>query len=124
MRKSWLTGLYVGIVAGIAGILMFYLMTAITGFRFRQLNPVSILVVSVLVNLAGALLYTWLLRRTSRPGTYYAAIAIAVALLLSLTDWAYPPEPHIGDVAGPVHSAVVSVSIFWIPNRLGRRRSF
>lgn len=122
MKKIWLTGLYVGVLSGVAGIAMFYLMIAITGFRFEQLNPVSILAVSVLVNLAGAWLYALLRRKTSRPGLIYAAIAIAVATLLSLMDWAYPPEPQIGDVAGPVHSVVVTVSIVLIPLRLRRMR--
>ncbi|MBB6734598.1 DUF6069 family protein [Cohnella zeiphila] len=122
MKKIWLTGLYVGVLSGVAGIAMFYLMIAITGFRFEQLNPVSILAVSVLVNLAGAWLYALLRRKTSRPGLIYAAIAIAIATLLSLMDWAYPQEPQIGDVAGPVHSVVVTVSIVLIPLRLRRMR--
>lgn len=122
MKNIWLTGLYVGLLSGAAGIGMYCLMIAITGFRFEQLNPVSILAVSVLVNLAGALLYSLLRRKTSRPGLIYGVIAIAVATLLSLLDWAYPPEPHIADVAGPIHSVVVTVSIVLIPLRLRIRR--
>lgn len=118
-RVAWV-GLYAGLIAGIAAVLLYFLLIALTGYRFVQLNPATILVVSVLVNLIGAAFYAWLRRKTVRPGLHYAWIAIAFGTLLSLLDWAYPPEPHVGDIAAPIHALVVGISVSLIPNRLRR----
>ncbi|MDQ0058786.1 hypothetical protein [Paenibacillus harenae] len=123
MRKTWMVGLQVGIISGIAGIALFYLLIAITGFHFKQLNPVSIMAASIIVNCVGALIYAKLRRKTARPRLFYALIAIIVALLLSLMDWAYPPEPQIGDVSNPIHAIVVTISIVLIPRWLREGRS-
>lgn len=123
MKKTLKVGLGVGLISGIAGIALFYLLTAIIGFHFKQLNPVSIMVVAIIVNCIGAFLYAQFIRKSSKPNVLYAIIAIGVALLLSLFDWAYPPEPHIGDVSNPIHTIVVSISIVLIPVLLKEGRS-
>lgn len=123
MKKTGMVGLCVGIFAGIAGIALYYLLIAITGFSFKQLNPVSIMIASIVSNLIGALIYAKLRQTTARPGVYYAVIAIGFALLLSLMDWAYPPEPQISDIASPIHAIVVTISIILIPNQLRKRNS-
>ncbi|WP_028610064.1 hypothetical protein [Paenibacillus harenae] len=121
MKKSWITGLYVGLIAGIAGIALYYFLSAVTGLKFNQLNPVSIMMASIATNLIGAFIFTKLRQKTARPGAYYALIAIGFALLLSLMDWAYPPEPHIGDISNPIHAIVVTISIVLIPRWLQKR---
>lgn len=118
MKKIWMIGLLVGFLSGIAGIALFYLLTTVTGLRFEQLNPVSIMVASLIVNCAGAYLFAKLWRFTSRPRVFYTVIAISVALLLSWMDWAYPSEPGVGDVANPIHAIVVSISIILNPRWL------
>lgn len=115
MKTSLKVGLGVGIVAGIAAIILYYVLCNLLDLTFEQLNPVSILIASVIVNLIGALIYTKLHQKTARPRLYYGLITVGVALLISWYDWAYPPEPQIVDVANPIHALVASLSIAWIP---------
>ncbi|MBB6671924.1 DUF6069 family protein [Cohnella nanjingensis] len=120
MKRTWSVGLLAGLISGVVSIGLYYLLIAVTGFHFKQLNPVSILIASVVSNLVGAFIYVKLREKTARPRLHYTWIAIGFALLLTLMDWAYPPEPHIGDISAPIHAIVVSISIILIPNRLRR----
>ncbi|MGP4081491.1 hypothetical protein ACTWQL_16415 [Pseudalkalibacillus sp. R45] len=121
MKTILMTGLGIGIVSGIAAILLYEVLCYLLGVTFEQLNPVSIMIASVIVNMIGAMIYSSLKKKTSSPRMYYAMITIGVALFLSWMDWAYPPEPGIAGVANPIHALVASLSIAWIPVWVNKR---
>lgn len=52
MRKSLFVGLYAGVISGAAGVAMAYLLGAVTGLWFSQLNWISIAVASIIANIA------------------------------------------------------------------------
>jgi hypothetical protein len=71
---------------------------------------------SIAVNIVGALIYTKLIKQTTRPRLFYAIITVSAALLLSIYDWAFPAESDIAGVANTLHAFVASLSIAWIPS--------
>ncbi|WP_221567828.1 hypothetical protein [Alkalihalobacillus sp. TS-13] len=122
MKTILTTGLGVGVVSGIAAILLYEVLCHLLGVTFEQLNPTSIMIASIIVNIIGAIIYSSLKKKTSSPRMYYAMITIGVALFLSWMDWAYPPEPGIADVANPIHAIVATLSIAWIPIWINKRK--
>ena len=120
MKSILKVGVGVGILAGVASVIMYYVLCNLLELSFVLLNPASILIVSVIVNLIGAFIYTKLREKTIKPVMYYSLITIGVALLLSWYDWAYPPEPGIADVANIIHALVASLSITLIPRWMNR----
>ncbi|OZB94254.1 hypothetical protein [Paenibacillus sp. XY044] len=122
MKSILKVGLGVGIVTGVACSMLYYILCAVLDLRFALLNPVSIMVMSVAVNIIGAAIYNKLLHTTTRPRIYYGMITVGAALLLSLFDWAYPPEPDIAGVANTLHALVAALSIAWVPVWIRKRR--
>lgn len=123
MKGILKVGLGVGIISGVVCIILFYVLCGLLDLQFIQLNPVSIMVASVVVNVIGALIYNKLRYTTSRPRIYYGMITVGVALLLSLYDWANPSETDIAGVANTLHALVASLSIAWIPTWLHKRHA-
>lgn len=123
MKKIIKVGLSVGFLSGVMCIILYYVLCALLDLRFVQLNPFSIMVASIVVNVIGAFLYSKIRHRTSKPRFYYGLVTVGVALLLSLYDWAYPSEPDIAGIANTLHALTASLSIAWIPTWLAKRRT-
>lgn len=123
MIRIFKVGLGVGLITGILCIILYLILSWLLDVRFIQLNPVSIMVASVVVNVIGALIYTKIRDTTSRPRLFYGLITVGAALMLSLYDWAYPSEPDITGIANTLHAFVASLSIAWIPTFLNKRCS-
>lgn len=121
MKKSLLIGLYAGILSGAGGIAVAYLLGALTGLWFTQLNWLSIAIASIIPNIIGALLFAKWFQKTSRPTLYYAALTIGVTLLLTINDWANPPAAKFGVVVHPVHVVVALLSIWLVPMWMRRQ---
>jgi hypothetical protein len=115
MKRVWKVGSAVGLVSGAAAVVLYEVLCFSLGVSFEKLTPLSILVMSVAANVVGAYIYSTLARKTKRPRLYYGVITVAVALLLSLYDWAYPAEPGIAGVANTIHALVATLSMAWIP---------
>lgn len=123
MKRILKVGIGVGLVSGVLCIILYYVLCGLLDLRFVQLNPVSILIASVIVNVIGAWIYSKILSATSRPRLFYGLITVSAALALSLYDWAYPAEPDIAGVANTLHALTASLSIAWIPTKLNNRFS-
>ena len=76
MKSILKVGVGVGILAGVASVIMYYVLCNLLELSFVQLNPASILIVSVIVNLIGAFIYTKLREKTIKPVMYYSLITI------------------------------------------------
>ncbi|MFD2924306.1 hypothetical protein [Halobacillus naozhouensis] len=120
MNKSVLIGLYVGLLSGIAAAATAYLVSALTGLWFSQLNVVSILLASLISNIIGGVIFTKFFQKTSRPKLYYVLLTAGVTLLLTVFDIANPPAENFGIVAHPVHIVVALFSMWLIPRWLKR----
>jgi prepilin signal peptidase PulO-like enzyme (type II secretory pathway) len=123
MKTILKVGFGAGLVSGGLCVLLYYVLCGLLDLQFVQLNPVSIMIVSVVVNVIGALIYSKILSATSSPRLFYGLITISVALTLSIYDWAYPAEPDIAGIANTLHAFVASLSIAWIPTWLNKRCS-
>ncbi|WP_090728131.1 hypothetical protein [Paenibacillus sp. PDC88] len=123
MNRIFKVGISVGFLSGIMCIILYYVLCALLDLRFEQLNPFSIMIASIVVNLIGAFIYNKIQDRTSKPRFYYGLVTVLGALLLSLYDWAYPSEPNIAGIANTLHALTASLSIAWIPTWLTKRRS-
>jgi hypothetical protein len=108
-------GSAVGLVSGAAAVVLYEVLCFWLGMSFEKITPLSILLMSVAVNVIGAYIYSKLARATKRPRLNYGVITVAVALLLSFYDWAYPAEPGIAGVANTIHALVATLSMAWIP---------
>jgi hypothetical protein len=115
MKNGLKVGFMVGVISGVAAIGLYYLLCFVLDVTFEKITPVSILFMSIVVNMIGALVYMKLKKQTTRPRWMYAFITIGVALALSLFDWAFPAEPGIAGVANSLHGFVATLSIAWIP---------
>ncbi|WP_188456728.1 hypothetical protein [Virgibacillus oceani] len=122
MKKGLKIGLFVGIIAGVAGILLNILIGASTGLNFEQINPVSILIASIVSNLIGAIIFIKWLQKTGRPALNYIMLTAVVTILLTLMDTISPPAPKFWIMAYPLHLVVALFSIFLIPRWLGDKR--
>ncbi|MFS0645174.1 MULTISPECIES: hypothetical protein [Siminovitchia] len=115
MRKGILVGLYAGVISGAAGIAAAYLLGAVTGLWFSQLNWISIAVASIIANIAGAMIFVKWFQKTAKPSLYYVLLAGGVTLLSSLNVWANPPADKFWVIAQPVHVVVFLLSIWLVP---------
>ncbi|HBZ11655.1 MAG TPA: hypothetical protein DEO65_17620 [Bacillus bacterium] len=122
MRKGLLVGLYAGVISGAAGVATAYLLGAVTGLWFSQLNWISIAVASIIANIAGAMIFVKWLQKTARPSVYYVLLTGGVTLLSSLNVLANPPADKFGVIAQPVHVVVFLLSIWLVPMWLKRRK--
>lgn len=122
LKRILSVGLLVGLLSGVLSSILYVVLCEVMDLSFTQLNPASIMVVSVIVNVIGAWIYHKLWHATARPRWYYGMITVGVALILSLYDWASPPEPDIAGVANTLHALTASLSIALIPTFLRRRR--
>ncbi|MCJ7842220.1 hypothetical protein MUB24_15200 [Lederbergia sp. NSJ-179] len=120
MRIGLLIGLYVGVISGAAAIATAYLLGAVTGLWFSQLNWISIAVASIIANIAGAMIFVKWFRKTARPSLYYVLLTGGVTLLSSLNVLANPPADKFGVIAQPVHIVVFLLSIWLVPMWLKR----
>ncbi|CAN7529906.1 DUF6069 family protein [Rossellomorea sp. LjRoot5] len=120
MKNSVKVGCMVGAISGVAAIVVYYLLCFLLDVTFEKITPVSIFLMSVVVNIVGALIYAKLKKRSARPRWMYAFITIGVALALSLFDWAFPAEPGIAGVANTLHGFVATLSIAWLPGWMDR----
>lgn len=115
MKNSVKVGCMVGAISGVAAIVVYYFLCFVLDVTFERITPVSILFMSIVVNMIGALIYAKLKKQSARPRWMYAFITIGVALALSLFDWAFPAEPGIAGVANTLHGFVATLSIAWLP---------
>ncbi|MCR8848108.1 hypothetical protein NQ095_06805 [Rossellomorea sp. SC111] len=120
MKNSVKVGCMVGAISGVAAIVVYYLLCFVLDVTFEKITPVSIFLVSIAVNMIGALIYAKLKKHSTRPRWVYAFITIGVALALSLFDWAFPAEPGIAGVANTLHGFVATLSIAWLPGWMDR----
>ena len=120
MRKGLLVGLYAGVISGAAGVATAYLLGAVTGLWFSQLNWISIAVASIITNIAGAMIFVKWFQKTARSSVYYVLLAGGVTLLSSLNVWANPPADKFWVIAQPVHVVVFLLSIWLVPMWLKR----
>ena len=121
MKNSVKVGCMVGAISGVAAIAVYYLLCFVLDVTFEKITPVSIFLMSVVVNIIGALIYAKLKKQSTRPRWMYAFITIGVALALSLFDWAFPAEPGIAGVANTLHGFVATLSIAWLPGWMDGR---
>ncbi|MGE6753671.1 hypothetical protein ACQKFO_09490 [Rossellomorea sp. NPDC071047] len=120
MKNGLKVGFMVGAISGVAAIVVYYLLCFVLDVTFEKITPGSILFMTIVVNLIGALIYTKLKEQTMSPRWIYAFITIGVALALSLFDWAFPAEPGIAGVANTLHGFVATLSIAWLPGWMDR----
>ncbi|UXH46392.1 hypothetical protein N5C46_10230 [Rossellomorea vietnamensis] len=120
MKNSVKVGCMVGVISGVAAIVVYYLLCFLLDVTFEKITPVSIFLMSVVVNIIGALIYAKLKKQSAIPRWMYAFITIGVALALSLFDWAFPAEPGIAGVANTLHGFVATLSIAWLPGWMDR----
>ncbi|WP_430788516.1 hypothetical protein VBD025_01175 [Virgibacillus flavescens] len=116
MKKSVLTGLTVGILAGIAGLVTEYVMEKTTGLSFEELTPVSIMLSCIITNIAGAIIFQKLDKKASRSRFYYGIVVGTVTFFTTLNTIANPPQEQFGVVAHPVHLVVALLSFCLIPS--------
>jgi hypothetical protein len=115
MKNVLKVGSAVGVVSGVAAIILYQALCFWLGVSFEKMTPLSILFMCVVVNVIGAYIYSKLAAKTKRPRLYYGVITVLVGILLSLYDWAFPAEPGIAGVANTIHALVATLSIAWIP---------
>jgi ABC-type iron transport system FetAB permease component len=115
MKSGLKVGFMVGAISGVAAIVVYYLLCFLLDVTFEKITPVSIFLMSIVVNMIGALIYAKLKKQSAKPRWMYAFITIVVALALSLFDWAFPAEPGIAGVANTLHGFVATLSIAWLP---------
>jgi hypothetical protein len=116
MKNHLKLGFFVGAISGIAAIFLYELLCFVLEVTFEKITPVSIFLMSIAVNIIGALIYSKLRKQTTKPRLFYSIITISAALLLSIYDWAFPAESDIAGVANTLHAFVASLSIAWIPS--------
>lgn len=115
-------GTIIGIISGVASIVLNELIGAATGLSFKELNPVSILIASVIANLIGAMIFTKWLRKTAKPALNYFILTSVATILLTLMDSISLPAPKFWVIAYPIHLIVALFSILLIPRWLGNKR--
>lgn len=123
MKKGLLYGCMTGIIAGIASMILNELIGAATGLSFKELNPVSIIIASVIANLIGAMIFMKWVRKTARPALNYLILTAMATILLTLMDSINPPAPKFWIIAYPIHLLVALVSILLIPRWLRDKTS-
>ncbi|SDQ80535.1 hypothetical protein [Virgibacillus salinus] len=118
MKRSLKVGCFVGILAGVAGIVTAYLIGMFTALWFDQLTWISIGIASIVTNMAGALIYSGWFQSAKRSRIYYIVLVSGVTLLMTVNDIVNPPSIDFGIVAHPVHIVVALISIWLIPKWL------
>ncbi|MGP4039783.1 hypothetical protein ACTWP4_07765 [Gracilibacillus sp. D59] len=123
MKKSIMIGCFVGMVAGVAGIITAYLIGMFTELWFDQLTWVSIGIAAIVTNMAGAFIYTKWFQATKNPRVYYIILVTGITLLMTVNDIVNPPAMDFGIVAHPVHIVVALLSIWLIPTWLESKKT-
>ncbi|XID95559.1 hypothetical protein ACF3MZ_14025 [Paenibacillaceae bacterium WGS1546] len=117
-----IVGAAAGIVSAIGSNLLAWGIMAANDYRFEMLNGFSITLSAFFANLIGAFIYRALRKRTARATLYYAALSLAMAVLMTVNTAANPMEPHIGAVANPLHFLVAVLSLVLIPAFMNRKK--
>lgn len=122
MKKSLFVGITIGILCGAIALITEYMLGWITGLWFEELNFVSIMLSSLLVNLAGAFIFKWLDQKTSKAFLYYGLVVASVTLLLTINVLLNPPQEQFGVVDHPVHIVVALLSFWLIPKWMRKEK--
>ncbi|MBM7553586.1 hypothetical protein [Thalassobacillus pellis] len=115
MKRSLSAGFTVGILSGIAALITEFVIGWMTGLWFEELTIISIILSSIITNLAGAMIFKQLDQKTSKATFFYALVVGAVTLILTFNTMANPPQEQFGTVSHPIHIVVALVSIWLIP---------
>ncbi|MBM7554512.1 hypothetical protein [Thalassobacillus pellis] len=123
MKKTLLTGMAVGILAGMAALLTEYVVGMTTDLWFEELSPVSILLSCILTNVVGAVIFQKLDQKTTKAKLYYGFVVGAVTLLTTLNTIFNPPQEQFGVAGHPVHIIVALLSIWLVPRWMKKNTS-
>ncbi|WP_181349545.1 hypothetical protein [Thalassobacillus sp. CUG 92003] len=123
MKINLFKGILVGILAGGGALMVEYMAGWSTGLWFEELSIVSILVSSIIANLAGVLIFHMMEQKTYRATLYYVMLVTGVTILLTLNTIANPPQEQFGIVGHPIHIVVALISIWLIPKWTKNRTS-
>ncbi|WP_281974379.1 hypothetical protein [Halobacillus litoralis] len=122
MKKSLIVGMTIGILCGAAALITEYMIGWVTGLWFEELNFVSIMLSSIIVNLAGAFIFKRLDRKTSRAFLYYGLVVAGVTGLLTINVIVNPPQEQFGVADHPVHIVVALLSFWLIPKWMRKEK--
>jgi hypothetical protein len=123
LRTYLRAGFISGLVAAALASLVSLTLQAITGDHYSQLGVAPVAVAALLTSVAGGGVYWLLVRRTTRPVAYFAALALVLATLDTQLTIVTRHEAVFAAIAAPLHFIVAVVAVQAIPSIVAGRPS-